>query len=120
MAAFTARHISAWLSPSACPCTTSFRKGLGREVTQACSNEIRGLNWRRQVVFHHVVEAADKRVVQVSSVVGCRDDQAVRRVLLDHLQKAVQDPANLAHIIRHAPLGTDGVKLIEKRRHGYR
>ena len=64
--------------------------------------------------MQNVVEAAEERRIKYSRVIRCRDDEAVRAVLLDHLQEAVQHSANLAHIVGESTLRTDSVELVEE------
>ena len=47
-------------------------------------------------------------------MVGRRDDEAVRAILLDHQQEAVEYAADLADIVGEVPAGADGVEFVEE------
>lgn len=64
--------------------------------------------------MQHVVETPEQRMIQDLRMVRRRNDQAVRAVVLDHLEKAVQDPPYLAHVVREPPLRPDRVELVKE------
>ena len=47
-------------------------------------------------------------------MVGRSNDEAVRAILLDHQQEAVEYAADLADIVGELPAGADGVELVEE------
>lgn len=67
-----------------------------------------------QGVLKNVVEAAKQRPVEKGRMVGGRDDQTARLILLDHLQERIDDPAHLADVVGKAALGADAVKLVKE------
>jgi hypothetical protein len=62
-------------------------------------------------VIQDVVEPPKQCMVEQPRVVGGRDQDAFRIVRLYELQKAIQDSANLARIVRQCPLPTDGLSV---------
>jgi hypothetical protein len=68
----------------------------------------------RKPILDHIVESTKKRVIKNLHMVGRRDDQAMRLVTLDHLQKAVQHSPNLTHIVGQSSLRTNGIEFVEE------
>ena len=70
--------------------------------------------WCRQRVLDNRVEAAEHRAVEQLRMVGRRDEQALRLILLQELQERVEHAANLAHVVVAAALAAERVDLVEE------
>src|SRR6478735_8164030 len=55
---------------------------------------------RRQSVVHDGIESPKQGAVEQCCVVRCTDDQTLRVVLLEELEKRVQDASDLSNVIR--------------------
>ncbi len=62
----------------------------------------------------YIVKTTEQRVVKHLRIIGSRNDQAVRLVLLDELQERVEYPPHLAHIIVAAALRANRIELVEE------
>src|SRR5262249_10255523 len=67
-----------------------------------------------QHVSDHIIEATEQRLVQQFGMIGGCDNQARAIVVLEELQKRIQNTANLAYIVRTRPLRADRVELVEE------
>jgi len=90
------------------------RQRLWRKPRQPAANQFPCLLGAWQVVFQYVIETTEQRVVKDLRMVGRRDNQTVRLVVLDHLQEAVEHAANLAHIVCQATLRADGIEFVKE------
>ena len=68
----------------------------------------------RKVVVEDVVETSKERPIKNIGVVGGGEHQAVRAVLLDHQQEAVEHATDLADVVGEFPAGADGVEFVEE------
>ena len=67
-----------------------------------------------QVVFNHVIEPAEEGPVENADMIGRRNNDAIRVILLNHLKKAVQHTPDFANVIGETARRTDAVELVEE------
>lgn len=84
------------------------------EERESRTHDLRCDPFRGQCVLEDGVEAPEQGAIQQADMVGGAQDDAVGIVLLQKLQKGVQNAADFAHVVPGAALAAQRVELVEK------
>ena len=69
------------------------------EHRQLAPQDFLGKLWIGKLVFDHVVESAEECPVEQLGMVGGGNNQALRVVFFQQLQKRIENAPDLAHIV---------------------
>ena len=64
--------------------------------------------------MEYVIESSEQGLVQNLTIVGGCNDDAVRIVSFDELEKTVENAAHFTDVVVQAAFGTDGIKLVKE------
>src|SRR5215469_12544709 len=85
-----------------------------RKMPQSGAHNDRDLLRIRQLILDYIVESAEERMIEDLRVIGGRQDETCRPILLDHHKETVEDSAYLANVVSGNPLPADRIELVEE------
>src|SRR5665213_2481842 len=89
-------------------------ESTGIDRGKTISNNGSGQLLSRQRVVDDETESTEDRTVQQLRMVGCRNEDARRVVLLKELKERVQNPPNLPNVVCTGAITSECIHLIEE------